>query len=189
MVIEQSLVLMKPDSVQRGIIGKILSRFEDIGLKIAGIKMVWASEDLAKNHYHLDEEWARNVYEKTLAGYQKEGKEMPYKDHMHLGQTIQEWNMNFLREGPVVALVIEGPHAIELVRKMIGSTEPRQAAPGTIRGDFSSVESYALADTKKRVLRNLIHASDSVNNAKREISLWFKPEEVHNYKKDLDKHF
>jgi nucleoside-diphosphate kinase len=189
MVIEQTLVLLKPDTVQRNLIGKIISRFEDVGFKISAMKMVWASEEHAKMHYHLDETWARNVFEKTKVGYEKEGKKMPYKDHMDLGKTIQNWNMQLLREGPVIALVIEGPHAVELVRKMVGSTEPRQAIPGTIRGDFASMESYALADVKKRVLRNLIHASDTPANAQREIALWFNKEEVHNYKKDLDKHF
>ena len=188
-MIEQTLVLLKPDSVQRGISGKIITRFEEAGLKICALKMVWATESLAQNHYHLDETWAKNVYDKTKAAYDKEGKKMEYKDHMHLGETIQRWNMNFLREGPVLAIVLESPHAVEIVRKMIGSTEPRQASPGTIRGDFAVVESYILADSKKRVLRNLIHASDSVETAKREIALWFDNKELHKYTKELDKHF
>lgn len=189
MVIEQSLILIKPDGVQRSIIGKIISRFEEAGLKIAGMKMVWVSEEFAGKHYQLDEEWALKLFNRTKDAYEKEGKKLDYKDHLHLGNEIRDRNMKFLQESPVVALVIEGPHAIELVRKMLGHTEPRQALPGTIRGDFASVDSYAVADVKKRPLRNLIHASDSVPNAKREIALWFKPEEVHNYKKDLDKHF
>lgn len=189
MVIEQTLVLLKPDAVQRGIIGKIITRFEDAGLKIVGSKMVWASEELAKQHYHLEEEWAKNIYKKTKEAYDKEGKTMPWEGHMELGKTIQSWNMNFLREGPVIALVLESPHAVEIVRKMVGSTEPRQASPGTIRGDFAVVESYALANPKNRVLRNLIHASDSFENAKREISLWFDNKELHKYTKELDKHF
>lgn len=189
MVIEQTLVLLKPDTVQRNLIGKIITRFEDAGLKIAAMKMVWADENMAKKHYHLDETWAKNVFDKTKAGYDKEGKQMPYKDHLELGKTIQSWNMDLLRSGPVIALVFEGPHAVEVTRKMVGSTEPRQALPGTIRGDFATLESYALADVKKRVLRNLIHASDTPDNAKREIALWFAPSEVHNYKKELDKHF
>jgi len=189
MVVEQTLVLMKPDAMQRNLIGKIITRFEDAALKIVGMKMVWASEDLAKKHYFLDETWAKNVYDKTKAAHDKEGKKLPYKDHMDLGKTIQNWNIKFLREGPVLALVLKGPHAIEIVRKMVGATEPRQAAPGTIRGDFAIVESYALADAKTRVMRNLIHASDAVETAKREISLWFDNEELHDYTKELDKHF
>jgi nucleoside-diphosphate kinase len=188
MVVEQTLILLKPDAVQRNIIGKILMRFEDSGFKIVGMKMVWASEELARKHYHLDETWAKNIYEKTKEVYDKERKKFPYKDHLDIGKTIQDWNIGFLREGPVIALVLEGPHAVEIIRKIVGSTEPRQAIPGTIRGDFAIVESYVLADKKKRVVRNLIHASDSVANAKREISLWFDNTELHTYTKELDKH-
>ena len=182
MTIEQSLVLIKPDGVKKCIIGKIISRIEEAGLKICAMKMVWADAELAKNHYRLDEEWARNVFAKTKAGYDKTGKDMPYKDHMELGQTIQKWNMTFLKEGPVIAMTVEGPHAVELIRKIVGPTEPRQAAPGTIRGDFASIESFEIADSKQRVIKNLIHASDSNENGKREIALWFKPEEIHSYK-------
>ena len=186
---EKTLVLIKPDGVQRSLIGKITSRFEDSGLKIRAMKMVHASEEQARKHYPLDKEWAKSVYEKTKKVYDKEGKPLEYRDHMHLGETIQSWLIKFLKESPIIAMVLEGPHSVELTRKIIGSTEPRQAAPGTIRGDFASVESYMLADSKKRVLRNLIHASDSVENAKREIETWFSQEEIHSYSKDLDKHF
>lgn len=189
MMIEKTLVLLKPDAIQRSLAGKIISRFEDMGLKIAGMKMVWADEKQALKHYPLDEEWAKNLFEKTKKVYDKEGKKLNYKDHIEMGKTIQNWLTNFLREGPIMALVIEGPYAVELVRKIVGSTEPRQAPPGTIRGDFASVESYSLADDKKRVLRNLIHASDTLENAQREIKVWFKDEEIHNYNKELDKHF
>lgn len=186
---EQTLVLLKHDAVQRNLIGILIKRFEDAGFKIQAMKMVHANKERAEKHYHLDEVWAQNVFNKTKVAYEKEGKKMDYTDHMHLGKTIQAWNMTFLSEGPVIALVLEGPHAVELVRKMVGSTEPRQAQPGTIRGDFATLESYALADTKKRVLRNLIHASDTVDNAKREIALWFDNKELHQYTKELDKHF
>ena len=108
---------------------------------------------------------------------------------MTFGALIQQWNVNFLREGPVVALVTEGPHAIEIIRKLVGTTEPRQASPGTIRGDFAMIESYAVANTKQRVLRNLVHASDSAETAAREIALWFTKEELYSYSKELDKHF
>ena len=186
---EQTLVLIKHDGIYRGLIGKIIQRFEDIGLKIVGMKMVWPDQKLAEQHYHLDEDWAKNVYKKTKAAYDKEKKELPYKDHMDLGKTIQSWNMGFLQEGPVIAIVSEGPHAVEIVRDLLGNTEPRQAAPGTIRGDFAKLESYNIADKKKRVVRNLVHGSDSPKNAQREIALWFTPEELHDYNKELDKHF
>jgi len=186
---EQSLVLCKPDTVSRGLIGQIISRFENIGLKIKAIKMVWADDERAKEHYPLDEEWARGVYDKTKKVYDKEGKELPYADHMDMGKTIQGWNSNFITEGPIIAMVLEGPHAVEVIRDMLGNTEPKQAAPGTIRGDYAKLESYSLADEKTRTTRNMVHASDSVKNAKREISVWFTKEELHEYPKEMDKHF
>ncbi|MEK6825891.1 MAG: nucleoside-diphosphate kinase [Nanoarchaeota archaeon] len=189
MVVERTLILLKHDSVQRGLIGRILTRFEDAGFKIKGVKMVWASEELAKKHYAVDDAWAEQLFAKTKAGYEKEGKKIPYKTPHELAVTIQAWNIKFLREGPVIAVVLEGPHACEIGRKIVGNTEPRQAMPGTIRADFAIVESYALADAKKRVLRNLIHASDTAANAEREIALWFDNDELHTYSKELDRHF
>jgi len=189
MVIEQTLVLIKPDGVSRNLIGKIITRFEDMGLKIVAMKMVWADKKLAENHYYLDEGWAKNVFEKAKATSEKEGRPFPYKDYIEYGRKIQNWNMAFLQEGPVVAIVLEGPHAVEIVRKVVGTTEPRQSPPGTIRGDYAMIESYVLAENKERVTRNLVHASDSVNSAKREIALWFSPNEIYSYKKEIDKTF
>jgi nucleoside-diphosphate kinase len=186
--IERTLVLIKPDGVVRSLVGEILSRFEKTGLKIIAMKMVWADEELAKKHYVLDEQWAQNVYDKTKKTRESEGQPFPYKNALEYGRMIQGWNASFLREGPVVAIVLEGPHVVEIVRKMVGSTEPRQASPGTIRGDYAMIESYALANDKSRVLRNLAHASDSPETAEREINLWFTKKEVHSYKKDLDQH-
>jgi len=179
---ERTLVLVKPDGVKRGLIGKIISRFEDIGLKIVGMKLIWADEKFAEKHYELDDEWAKNVFNKTKTAAEKEGKKFEYDDHLKFGKQIQKWNMNFLREGPVIAMVLEGAHSVEIVRKIVGHTEPRQAIPGTIRADFASLESYNVANSKERVVRNLIHASDSVENAEREISLWFNKNELFDYK-------
>lgn len=186
---EQTLVLLKHDAIQRNLVGKIIERFENTGLKLVAMKMVWADDKIALSHYPLDENWAKAVHDKTKKVYDESGKKWPYKDHLHMGKTIQSWLTSFLKEGPVIALVLEGPHAVEITRKIVGNTEPRQASPGTIRGDFAMVESYALADDKQRVLRNLIHASDSAENAKREISVWFDNAELHKYTKELDKHF
>jgi nucleoside-diphosphate kinase len=186
---EKTLVLLKPDAIQRGLIGKITDRLELTGLKIIAMKMVKPNEEIAKTHYPLDEKWAESLFQKTKTSYERDKKEMKYKTPFELGQTIQSWLVRFITESPVIAMVLEGPHAVELVRKLIGSTEPRQALPGTIRGDFSSVESYAIGDKNSRTVRNLIHASDSVENAKREIAIWFSEKEIHNYQKDLDRHF
>ncbi|MDO8563463.1 MAG: nucleoside-diphosphate kinase [Nanoarchaeota archaeon] len=186
---EQTLVLLKHDAIQRNLVGKIITRFEETGLKLAGMKMIWADDEIALNHYPLDEEWAKKVHDKTKIVYDEKGKSWPYKNYIEMGKTIQSWLVTFLKEGPIIALVLEGPHAIEVVRKIVGNTEPRQAAPGTIRGDYAMIESYTLADDNKRVLRNLIHASDTIENAKREISLWFNNSELSEYSKELDKHF
>jgi nucleoside-diphosphate kinase len=175
---EKTLVLIKPDGVKKGIAGKIFSRFEDTGLKIIAMKMTRINEEHARKHYVLDDEWARGVFEKTKTVYEKENRPMKHKTHLELGTEIQKRNIDFLLEGPVIALVLRGNRAIEIVRKIIGATEPRQAIPGTIRGDFFSVESYSLADTEGRAVRNLVHASDSQASAEREISLWFKEEEI-----------
>lgn len=188
-MIEKTLVLFKPDAVQRGIVGEILSRFEKVGLKIVGMKMIHCSKEFAAKHYPLDEEWAKNVYNKSKKKHDEVGKELRFKDHMEMGKSIQNWNMDFLCESPVIAIVLQGPHAIEIVRKMIGDTEPLQSPAGTIRSDFASVESYRLSDSKDRVIRNLMHASDSTKTAEREIDLWFADSELFEYEKELDKHF
>jgi nucleoside-diphosphate kinase len=142
MAIEKTLILLKPDAIQRGLIGKIIQRFEDTGLKLIGMKMLWPNKELAEQHYPWDETWAKNVFEKTKKSYEKDNKKIPYKDSTELGNELRGWLTSFLQEGPIIAIVLEGPHAIELTRKLVGATEPRQATPGTIRGDFASIESY-----------------------------------------------
>ena len=186
-MIEQTLVVIKHDGVLRGLVGEIIARFEKVGLKITAMKMLWAGEKIAENHYQVSDEWAKGVFEKTKKAYEKDNNPFPFKDYKQYGQMIKEWNTGFLKEGPVVAMIIEGPHAIELVRKMVGSTEPRQALPGTIRGDLT-FDSYAIADKKQRPIRNLIHASGDKKEADREIALWFKKEEIHSYKTQHDQH-
>jgi len=186
---ERTLIVLKPDTIQRGLIGRIISRFEEAGLKLIGIKMIHCDEKFAECHYPLDEEWAKEVYRKSKEKHDKIGKKLRFKSHMEMGKSIQQWNVDFLCEGPVVAIVLECPHAIEIVRKMVGTTEPLQSPPGTIRGDFASVESYPLSDAKNRVLRNLVHASDSTKTAQREITHWFSESELFEYKKELDRHF
>lgn len=176
---EKTLVLIKPDGVSRALIGKIILRFEEVGLKIIAMKMVRASQDLAKKHYPLDADWAKKVFEKTKTAYEKLGKPMEFNNHLELGKEIQSRLQKFLLEGPVIALVVEGDNAIEKVRNLIGHTEPKQATPGTIRKDFAPDESYEIADKEKRALYNLVHASDSKETAKREISLWFNQEELY----------
>ena len=157
-MVEKTFVAIKPDGVQRGLIGDIIKRFENAGLKIIGMKMIWADKEFAEEHY-------------------KEHKEKEFFEHL----------VNFIQEGPVVAMVIEGVGAISTVRKIVGATEPASAAPGTIRGDFAHV-SYDYADKKKQVVKNIIHASGNAKDAKKEIKLWFTNEEMHSYKRVEEKH-
>ena len=183
---EQTLVLIKPDGIQQKVVGQIISRFETAGLKVVGMKMVWPDEAKARQHYPLDEEWAETAFAKTSESAKKNNEEFNFKDHMEFGKFVQDGLVEFIQENPIVALVLEGTHAIEVVRKMVGSTEPRSASPGTIRADFASVESYPNANNQGRAVRNLIHASDSVENANKEIKTWFDEEEVHDYSRPGD---
>ncbi len=159
---ERTLVLLKPDAVQRGLMGKVISRFEDAGLKIVGMKMVYSDKEFSKKHYTEDIAIRR-------------------------GEHVRQKLVDFFEIGPVVAICLEGINAIENVRKMIGSTEPKAAAPGTIRGDFAHV-SYAYADAKNVVVKNLVHASGDAKDAAHEVPLWFSDKELHSYRSVHDVH-
>jgi nucleoside-diphosphate kinase len=180
-MIERTFVMIKPDGVKRALIGEIIKRFETVGLKLVGMRMTWVNAEFAKRHYPLDEEWARSLFEKNKNSAEKNGRPFEFSDHLEFGGLIQKRNMNYIIEGPVIAMVWEGIHAIEIVRKIVGSTEPRQAIPGTIRGDFTHV-SYQYSDNKDISVRNLIHASSDPKAAEYEISLWFENKELHTYK-------
>ena len=185
-MIERSLILVKHDGVVKGLIGEIIRRFERASLKLVGMKMILPDEGLANNHYVVTDEWAASVAAKTRKSFAAKGIEMKETDK-EIATRIQQWNIGFLREGPVVALVLEGPHAVELGRKIVGPTEPKTAPPGTIRGDYS-IESYALSDAKQRPVRNIVHASGTVEEAQREIGLWFDDNELYHYEGPHDKH-
>ena len=153
--VERTLVLLKPDAVARGLVGRVLTRFEDALLKIVGNKMVWMDADLARQHYFdLEERFGPAVYNSVAT---------------------------FMETGPVIALVIEGVDAVACVRKLVGSTYPDQAAPGTIRGDFAH-QSKAYANANGLAVANLVHASASVAEATKEIEVWFDKTELHDYR-------
>jgi nucleoside-diphosphate kinase len=184
---ERSLVLVKPDGVKRGLVGEIIHRFERAGLKLVGMKMVWVDEDLVDKHYpNARDEFIRGMGQKTLDNYKElgidpmehAGTEDPHK----IGLMINVWNKELLTSGPVVAMVLEGNHAITNIRRIVGPTLPSMAAPGTIRGDLA-LDSSALANEKKRAIKNLIHASGNKDEAELEIGLWFKDHELHTYKR------
>jgi nucleoside-diphosphate kinase len=161
--IQRTLILFKPDSVQRGIVGEILTRFERVGLKIVGTKMIFPDKD----HYHKH--------------YEKIGKMITRR-----GEKAFDLALTFMTQGPVIAMVLEGVDAVELVRKLVGGTEPKNAAPGTIRGDFSHM-SFGYADQAGRGIPNLIHASGCMEEAAEEIAHWFNDGELYEYSTPRDK--
>jgi nucleoside-diphosphate kinase len=180
-VVERTLVLVKPDAVKRGIVGRILTRFEEVGLKMVGLKLVQASREHVEKHYPNTPEWIRGMGEKTLQTYREQGKdpvtEIGTDDAMEIGTMIKNWNVDYLTSGPLLALVLEGAHAISVVRKMCGFTLPAFADPGTIRGDFS-ITSPIVANELKRAVRNLVHASSDTQEAGYEIAHWFSADEL-----------
>lgn len=184
---EQTLVILKPDAVIRGLVGEVIKRFENVGLKIVAAKFIHASKELVEKHYPQDREelWV-GIGNKTLENYKDldmDPKEsLGTDDPKEIGKMVRVWLMDYISEGPVLAMVLEAPHAVELVRKMTGNTLPLVSAPGTIRGDFSYDSSY-LANSNKRPIRNLIHASGNKEEAEYEIPLWFSKEEIYEYKR------
>jgi nucleoside-diphosphate kinase len=183
---EKTLILIKPDGVKRGIIGDIIARLEQRGLKVIAMKMLQVGREHAAKHYPGTDEHCIGMGMKTLENYQKYAKnaaeEIGTDDPLKIGRMVEQWNIDFLSSGPVVALVVSGIHAIDMVRKITGHTVPNKADMGTIRGDYS-IDSPTLANEEKRAIRNLVHASGEPIEAEREIQHWFKAEEIHNYKR------
>lgn len=182
---EKTLIVVKPDGVVRGLSGEIIARFEKAGLKVVGAKMISVSKELAEKHYPGDREelWV-GIGHKTLDNYKQFEADaielLGTDDPKEIGAMVRVWLLEYITSGPVFAVVLEGPHAVELVRKICGHTLPLQASPGTIRGDFSFDSSF-LANTGKRAIKNLIHASGTKEEAEYEISLWFKGNELVSY--------
>jgi nucleoside-diphosphate kinase len=178
---ERTLVVIKPDGVQRGLIGEILKRYEQIGLKLIGLKMMVPTEDMIRKHYTLDPEWVRITGEKTIASYKEKGLTPPTENPLEITEKLLVTLSKYMTSGPVIAMVWQGAHAVKIVRKITGGTEPLTSDIGTIRGDFV-LDSYQMSDTDGRSVRNLIHASGSVKEAEDEITHWFRPEELMSYR-------
>jgi nucleoside-diphosphate kinase len=159
--VERTLVLLKPDAVMRGLAGRVLQRFEDAGFKIVGVKMKQMDAELARKHYFdLEERFGKSVFDVTAT---------------------------FMQQGPVIALVLEGVEAVANVRKLVGTTFPNTAPPGTIRGDFAHT-SKGYTEAQHKVAANLIHASGNVEEAKYEVELWFGADELHDYQTLAEKY-
>ena len=178
---ERTFVLIKPDGLQRTLVGEILRRYERLGLKLVGLKFLVPTKEHIEKHYTLHPGWKKAVGEKSIESYIKKGKKPPSDNPLVVGEQVIERLKRYLSSGPSIAMVWQGAHAVELVRKITGGTEPLTSDVGTIRGDFT-IDSYEVSDIDGRSIRNLIHASGNTHDAQKEIALWFKEEELINYR-------
>ena len=184
MLKQKALLIIKPDGVQRGLLGKIVNRFEQVGLKIIGLKFEMADEKKVIAHYPETDAWFKKVGERTLTNYAKKGLDVKKifntDDPIQIGRTVKKWLVTYFQESPVLIMALESYDCIEIVRKLSGNTIPVLANPGTIRGDFSH-DTIDLANEQNRPLRNIIHASDTVEDGEKEIKVWFTKEELFFY--------
>ena len=185
-MIERSLVLLKPDAVARGIVGEILHRFERAGLKMVGAKLVHVDKNFGAKHYKHDDSWKLKVGERNIQECKDFGMTpmecFGTEDAFEIGNQVDVRSAEFLSSGPVFAVVFQGPSAVKKIRSLVGSLFPNSSAPGTIRGDFGIDTPYS-SMKNKRVTFNIIHASGEVDEATQEVNLWFKPEELLNYRR------
>jgi nucleoside-diphosphate kinase len=177
---ERTLVLIKPDGVQRSLMGEIIKRIERTGLKFTAFKLLVPNRDQLVKHYNKGDEWflskgARIVADRTAHGLPVE------KEPIEYGKEIIDLIVNFMTAGPVLAFVVQGNEAVAVVKKLTGATEPKTSDVGTIRGDYT-VDSYDHSSVQNRAVRNLLHCSESPEEAEREIAVWFKPDEIVKYK-------
>ncbi|MDP2656503.1 MAG: nucleoside-diphosphate kinase [bacterium] len=174
--IERTFVLIKPDGVQKGLIGEIIRRFERVGLKIVGLEMFQPTHEQIDDHYPKNEEWITRLGSKTLATYEKYGydamSDFGTTNPSEIGPEIRKWLIDYMKAAPLVKIVVEGIHAVDVVRKIAGPTMPYLADMGTIRGDFS-IDSPALANKEKRAVMNMVHCSETPEEAAHEIEHWF----------------
>lgn len=183
---ETTLVLIKPDGVKRGLMGKIISQIEQRGLKIIALKMLWADAKKVDGHYPADTAWVKRLGEKSLATCAEHHLNprvvLGSTNAVKIGKNIRCWLIDYLTSGPMVAVVVRGILAVAMVRKLVGHSVPVQAEMGTLRGDYS-VDSPTAANRDHRAVHNIIHASETAEEAAHEIKYWFSEKEVHDYKR------
>ncbi|MCL5675381.1 MAG: nucleoside-diphosphate kinase [Candidatus Marsarchaeota archaeon] len=182
---ERCLVLIKPDGVERALVGKIIGRFEDAGLHVVGLKLMKAEKEKVERHYTDDEGWLVSVGKKAKQAAIDKGEEVT-ETEKEIGIRVRNALIHELTRMPIVGFVLEGNAAVDVARKICGATEPRKADPGSIRGMYAS-DSYSLADIKKRSVRNLIHVSESPEIAEKEIGIWFSRNEICPYERADEK--
>lgn len=183
---EKTYVMIKPDGVKKGLIGEIIKRLEQRDLKIVALEMFQPSHDLIDNHYPKNEEWITRLGNKTLTTYEKYGYDAMADfgtiNPAEIGPEIRKWLISYMTSAPLVKMIVQGIHAVDVVRKIAGDTMPYKADMGTIRGDFS-IDSPALANKEKRAVMNIIHCSETPEEAKHEIKHWFGDRAAHDYKR------
>jgi len=183
---EKTYVMIKPDGVRKGLIGEIIKRFERRDLKIVALEMVQPLYEQMDNHYPKKEEWITRLGEKTKTTYEKYGydliEDFGTDDTSKIGPEVRKWVIDFMMSAPVVKMIVQGVHAVDVVRKIAGDTMPYKADMGTIRGDFS-IDSPALANKEKRAVMNIVHCSETPEEAEHEINHWFGDAIMHNYKR------
>ena len=186
---ERTYVMIKPDGVKKGLIGEIILRFEQRDLKVVALEMFQPTRDEIDNHYPKDETWVRRVGQKTLTTYAKYNvdatKELGTDDELKIGQMVRLWLVEYMTSAPLVKMVVEGVHAVDMVRKICGATLPYLADMGTIRGDYSA-DSPAVANGEKRAVMNLVHASETAAEAEHEIEHWFGKKPIYDYTRFTD---
>ncbi len=183
---EKTFVLVKPDGVRKGLIGEIIRRFEQRDLKIVALEMFRPTREAIDAHYPKDEAWVKRLGEKTLGTYKQQGvdplKELGTADPLEIGTQVRKWLVDYMVSAPLVKMVVQGLHAVDVVRKIAGPTIPSTADMGTIRGDFS-IDSPVLANAEKRAVMNLVHASETKEEAAHEMAHWFGEIPAFDYKR------
>lgn len=183
---EKTFVLIKPDGVRKGLIGEVIKRFEQRDLKIVAIEMFKPTRSMIDDHYPKDSAWIERLGTKTLSTYDKYGldakKELGAADPKKIGEMVRAWLIDYMTSAPLVRMVVQGVHAVDVVRKIAGPTLPYAADMGTIRGDFS-IDSPAIANSEKRAVMNILHCSETPQEAAHEIKHWFGKADVHAYRR------
>src|SRR3989344_3412626 len=183
---EKTYVMIKPYGVRKGLIGEIISRFERRDLKVIALEMFQPNHKQLDDHYPKNEEWITRLGHKTLSTYEKYGydamADFGTTDPAKIGPEIRKWLLDYMKSAPLVKIVLQGTHAVDVVRKIAGDTMPYKADMGTIRGDFS-IDSPALANKEKRAVMNIIHCSETPEEAEHEIKHWFGEEKTYDYKR------
>ena len=183
---EITYVMIKPDGVRKGLTGEVIRRFEQRDLKIVALEMFQPTKEQINEHYPKDEAWIARLGQKTLKTYEKYGynakEELGTESDLEIGKMVRKWLVDYMTSAPLVRMVVQGIHAVDVVRKIAGPTLPYMADVGTIRGDFS-IDSPLLANKEKRAVMNILHASETPEEAEREIEHWFGKVALHNYKR------